>query len=741
MLLFLPRWLFAFALAITMALTGRALAHEGHAPLPTRGVTVDAAKGLVTVSPEARNVLGVKTATVVQRPVERRILAYVRVVAPWTHHAFVTPKMPGRIMALTVLPGQTVKQGDVVGQIQPSELETFQLELANARNDAALSGKLLKLTEDLAGQGTGAAKDVDEARAKHQQNLGLLQLAKSKLLGLGVPQADVDRLSREPDAELLRTIPLAAPISGTIIHVEAAVGRIVDAAEHLMEVIDYSKAWAKIDVLERDIGQIAVGMPVDLSFTSYPREALRSVISVKDVRLDPQTHLGTVWAELGNEVQSTRFLPGMSGKAEIIAGSSKKSLAVSNDALFMDGAEHFVLVENASTAAGSEFQKRTVMIGTRAGGWAEVLRGEIFAGDRTVTTGGHQLAGLFASTTLRPSPEATAAMRLEVKPVVPQVIEPVLETDGAIDLPPAHRAVVATQLPGVLETIKVERAAYVRKGDALAEIWTPELRSAQSDFLRNAVQIAYMESSVRRLQAMAESIEKRTLWEAESQLTDARNKQRTFARRLETMGLSQEQIAEIAKSGRIRATVPVRAPIDGFIVSLTKVLGQAIKAEDSIFEIQNITGAQVQAYLSEREIGRVHVGQKARVRLSVDPAAVLSAKVVRNSRSIGEDNRTVSVWLQLEQPTSNAYQNMLARISFLEPGSAPTLAVPSAAVAKDGTRTFVFVRKPDGAFERRSVTLGRSNDRWIEVLAGISAGEDVAFSGAAELQSAFVALR
>ena len=729
------------AALIAVVVVISAYAHEGHAPLPTRGVTVDAQKGLVTVSLEARNVLGVKTASVVQKSVEKRILAYVRLVSPWTHHAYVTPKVPGRVISLEVLPGQVVKQGDIVGQIQPSELEGIQLDLATARNDVELSAKLLKLTETLAAQGTSAKKDVEEARAKHQQDLGMLELAKSKLLGIGVQPSEVDRFSRETDSPLLRSVPLLSPIGGTIIHVEGAVGRTIEATEHLMEIVDYTKAWAKIDVLEQDVGQVAGGMPVDLSFTSFPRETYRGVIGIKESRLDPQTHLRTAWADLANEARSPKFLPGMSGKAEIVIDASKKRLAVPTDAVFSDGAEHFVLIENASTSAGSEFQKRTVALGTRARGWAEVLRGEIFAGDRVVTTGGHQLAGIFASSVLRPSPEASQAMGLVVRPATTQLVETVFETDGAIDLPPAHRALVAAPLTGVLDSIAVERAGHVRKGDVLAEVFSPELRSIQSDLLRNKVQLAYLEISVRRLQSLAETIEKRTLWEVESQLRDARNKERTLERRLEVLGLSRDQVVEVQRTGRIRATVPVRAPIDGVLVSMTKVLGQAVKAEESIFEIHDLSGAQVQAYLSERELGRVRLGQRARVRLSADTSDALEATVVRNSRAIGADNRTVAVWLQLDQPKSAAFQNMLARVAFVEEGASPMLAIPLTAIAREGTRTFAFVQKPDGAFERRTIAIGRSNDQWAEVLRGIAAGESVAWTGANELQTSFAALR
>jgi cobalt-zinc-cadmium efflux system membrane fusion protein len=71
----------------------------------------------------------------------------------------------------------------------------------------------------------------------------------------------------------------------------------------------------------------------------------------------------------------------------------------------------------------------------------------------------------------------------------------------------------------------------------------------------------------------------------------------------------------------------------------------------------------------------------------------------------------------------------------------PVLAVPHGAVARDGTRAYVFVRKPDGAFDRRAVALGRSDDRFVEVLSGLAEGDAVAVSGATGLQTAFGVIR
>jgi multidrug efflux pump subunit AcrA (membrane-fusion protein) len=79
---------------------------------------------------------------------------------------------------------------------------------------------------------------------------------------------------------------------------------------------------------------------------------------------------------------------------------------VPSAAVLREGAERFVLVEEANTDAGSEYHKMPVVVGRESGGRVELLSGGVFPGDRVVTRGGHELGPFFAPHALRPSAEA-----------------------------------------------------------------------------------------------------------------------------------------------------------------------------------------------------------------------------------------------------------------------------------------------------------------------------------------------
>src|SRR5262245_61003733 len=116
-------------------------AHEGHAPLPTRGVTVDADRGQIFLSPETLEALQIQTAEVRRGPLDEHVLAPVTVAAPWQRHAFATSRLGGKVIRVHVKPGQPVAAGQPLADVESLELEDLQLELLDAHNKAGLAAK------------------------------------------------------------------------------------------------------------------------------------------------------------------------------------------------------------------------------------------------------------------------------------------------------------------------------------------------------------------------------------------------------------------------------------------------------------------------------------------------------------------------------------------------------------------------------------------------------------------------
>ena len=718
------------------------LAHEGHAPLPTKGAQADPETGHLLLTADARSAVDVDTALVESLVVEDRILADATVASPWRSHAYATARLPGRVTRVAVAPGQVVKAGDVLAEVQSLELDALQLDLLSARNDIALSEKLVASLRKSADGGAIPGQAVIDAESTLAQNRNALAVARARWLTLDLPADRLDELLRtgEPLAGL--ALPVRAPVSGTVIHAEVTAGKVIDVTEHLAEVIDLSTVWVRIGVLEKDLHRVAVGQAVEVRLVAYPDEVFRARVTAKSPYLDPATGVAAVWAELANPPGAEpRFQPGMAGQAFVIVSDGKARPTVPAEALLREGAERFVLVEEATTAGSSEYRKKPVAVGRESGGRVEVLGGGVFPGDRVVTRGGHELAPFFAPTVLKLTPEAERTIGLTVEPAAVRAVDDVLTLDGAVEVLPARRGFAASQLAGTIHSVSVDRGQSVKPGDVVAEVYSPELLTMQQDLLKTHLETELAATTLAGLKNVP-GVAARRVWELESQLSGFRTRGEGLRRRLLTAGLTATQIDRLLAKREMATAVPVRSPIAGVAVNFDKVLGQAVAAHEPLVEVHDLSAPPVRGFVSERDLGRVAPGLPARVRLVADPGFVGAGRVARSSRTVGAGTRSLAVWVELDpRPELRLLHNQLATVTVVLGSRPPALTVPRSAVVADGSAAFVFVRRPDGGFDRRAVETGPADDRFVTATRGLAAGEPVAVSGAAELMTAFASLR
>lgn len=699
------------------------------------------------LSADAREALALKTAEAAMRPLEEGVLAYATLQTPWTGHALATTRVSGRVIALHVQPGERVHAGQLLATVESLDLKTLELELVNAREQAKLSEKSLAQVQPLAEKQIVPGKQLREAKATHRRNLNVLQMAEAKLASLGLSSAEIAVIGegQTDSSGSSGSIGVYSPISGTVLHVDVPVGRVVEPTEHLMEVVDHSTVWARIGVLEKDLHRVAIGQPVSLELIAFPGEAFQATVTASNPNVDPQTGLATVWAELANSTdRPPRFLPGMEGHVRIDVSDGSERLAVPAEALVTDGAERYVLVEWAATERATELQRQNVVVERQTPSTVYLRGGGVFPGDRIVTTGSRELGASFVQGVLRPSPEAKKTFGLQLFTVSKSSVQEIISFDGRVELPPEGRAAVSSQIPGILESIAVDRGQVVKAGDVLAQVTSLELQNLQLEMIAGQLDVETLDETLAAYKTLSKErlLSSRQLWDVETQRSAAANRRDAARAKLESIGVATADLDKALASRRPVATLPVRAPIDGAIVRFERTIGQAVRIDEPIFEIHDLSRALVQGFLAERDLARIAAGQSARVRVSADPAYLGTGSVVRSGRSFDADDRAMSLWVELdEQPTSGLQQGMLARVTLVLNESPPTLAVPTGAIVREGGQSFVFVAKRDGTFERRRVQIGGRSDLNAEIVGGLTAGETIAAGGVESLRTAYAAVR
>ncbi len=154
----------ALVVGIVQVTVERAVGHENHAPLPTKGVTI--AGDTIMLSDKAREAIGLTTEKIEFGDIDRTVTVSARVELPWYAQAMITSLVPGKIDAVLVRPGETVVPGQELARLVSTELESLQLDLLQAKTQLELAHKLVDQRTALDQQGVIAGKSLLESQAQ-----------------------------------------------------------------------------------------------------------------------------------------------------------------------------------------------------------------------------------------------------------------------------------------------------------------------------------------------------------------------------------------------------------------------------------------------------------------------------------------------------------------------------------------------------------------------------------------------
>lgn len=718
------------ALLVALA-AGAVLAHEGHKALPSRGAAVDLEQGTIVLSRESRDALDVQSADVAMGGLPQRIHAYAVVRPPWGRHTFASSRLPGRITRIMVQPGQQVHAGELLAEITSLDLEVLQQDVLTQRTELGVAREVLA---DLRkSEGVIPPQLIRDAEIRVRQAENGLLVNRLKWADLGLAENEFNSLlAGGPQQPLV--LPVRALNDGTVVHVDLSIGRVIDPAEHLFEIVNLETVWVEIGILERDLPRVALGQPVELRFAAFPDEPMTATIEGIDASLTPDG-LCTAWARLSNAGEP-RLLPGMNAQASILLPPAPASRTIPADALIDDGVNPFVLIEEVSAEKQSEYRRKNVSVIRRSGSQVEIRGGDLLPGDRVAVRGAHELGAFFHPEVLKLSPEARDAIGLKLAAVEAAPVDAIAMLEGIVELQPNYQSEASAPLTGTLTALHVERGQEVQAGDVVAAVASLDFQNLQLEYLRERLTIELLVQQVAAQREAAEAIVRRRLLEAEASLAAARIRADNLAARLALVGLTPPQIEAIVRDKRIETAIPIRSPICGTVAALPRILGEHLIAQDAILQIQNLSQTQVRAIVPENLVARVRPGQPARVRLASDPDTVLEGRVVRSSRMLAEADQSLAVWIELPAGLAVRPGQLAMAAVVTEPG--PSLpSVPRSAVVLDASQSFVFVELPDGKFDRVRVRPGRGDDQRVELLDGPPVGSRIAIRGAAALQTAF----
>ena len=270
---------------------------------------------------------------------------------------------------------------------------------------------------------------------------------------------------------------------------------------------------------------------------------------------------------------------------------------------------------------------------------------------------------------------------------------------------------VTTKVEGWVDQLFVSVSGQtVRKGDKLLTLYSPQLVSAQQEYLS-----AMQSAGVLAAAASGDVAEgAKTLMESAKQ-------------RLQLWDVSDAQIARLEKTRQVEKLLTLYAPASGFVTDKAVLAGQKIMPGEPLMVVADLSSVWGDADIYESDLPYIKLGMPIELTLSYWPGKVFRGKVSFLSPSLDRDTRTLKIRLEIPNPESLLKLEMYAdaRLSF---PLGEKIAVPEAALMRTGERNYVFRDSGDGKLAPVVVEIGVRSEGFFEIRSGLHEGDRVVTS-------------
>ena len=313
--------------------------------------------------------------------------------------------------------------------------------------------------------------------------------------------------------------------------------------------------------------------------------------------------------------------------------------------------------------------------------------------------------------TVQISPERQQLIGVRFGTVEKRPLQKVIRTVGRIDYDEKRIGIVSPKIGGWIEELYVDfTGKFVRKGEPLLTIYSPELVSTQEEYL-----LALKAQQDWSKSPFSEVTEGGSLL-AES-----------ARRRLKLWDISDAQIKALEESREPKKTLTLYSPFTGYVLEKMVYKGQFVGAGMALFKIADLSVVWLIADIYEYELPAIRLGQQAAIQMTYYPEETFTGKAIYIYPYLDPQTRTAKVRYEFANPHGKLKPEMFTNVEITV-RLGDKLAIPEGAVIDTGVRKVVIVDRGSGYFEPREVRLGATAGELLEVLDGLKAGERVVTS-------------
>ena len=277
---------------------------------------------------------------------------------------------------------------------------------------------------------------------------------------------------------------------------------------------------------------------------------------------------------------------------------------------------------------------------------------------------------------------------------------------------------ITVKVEGWVEKLYVNQTGqYVKKGDPLLDIYSPELVSAQQEYVSSM-------AALKKLEAASGS----TATSDSVVSGDSKGLESAVREKLRLYDISDEQIELLHSTGKVKRTMTIESPVSGYVSEKTVLQGQRIMTDGPLMTIADLSRVWGEADIYETDLPYVKAGMPAELTLSFWPGKTFRGRISFISPFLEPDTRTAKARIEISNPGLVLKPGMYADV-MLSSDFGERLAVPESAVMRTGVRDYAFVEGAGDVIMPRELRLGAySEGGAYEVISGLRAGDRVVTS-------------
>jgi membrane fusion protein, heavy metal efflux system len=322
----------------------------------------------LALTPEARAKNSIKTAPAALIKLGGDVQVVGTVTFHEDHFAVVGPLVAGRVSKLVAGVGDHVKRGQIIAEIESSDVGQARADLLSAKARFVAADANLKRETDLSEKKISSVRERELAHAQWVTEQAGVKAANMRLRAIGLSPADIEASDKQESGG---RVHMRAPITGTVIERKVTLGQAVERATDAFKIADTSHVWVSLDLYEKDLARVHVGQEVELKTDSRPGESFRGHVAFIVPVIDEATRTAKVRLEFPNP--KGMLSAGQLVTARILADpklATLEALTVPRSAIEQVEGKTVVFVQKGDT-----FERRPVLTGTSGGDRVEIRKG------------------------------------------------------------------------------------------------------------------------------------------------------------------------------------------------------------------------------------------------------------------------------------------------------------------------------------------------------------------------------